>query len=324
MVASVNDRFGFGAASIGNLYRTVSEDQSRAVLSAAWDGGVRSFDTAPHYGLGLSERRLGAFLNQHQRSSFTVSTKVGRVLEANPDYAGGDDAEHGFAVPGKLRRRFDPSREGILRSLEDSLRRLQLDRVDTLFLHDPDVYDLDEGLRVGLPALRELREQGVVREIGVGVNSAEAAARAVREGDLDVVMIAGRYTLLDQRAADDLLPLCEARDVRVIAAGVFNSGLLAAAEPSTAHYDYGAAPEEVLRRTKRLRVLCGEAGIELPAAAIQFPLRHPAIGSVVIGTARPEAMRANLTHATTTIPEEFWAALVEESLVPPSDTQRRR
>lgn len=306
---------GFGAASIGNLYRAVSDEQSNDVLEAAWAGGVRYFDTAPHYGLGLSERRLGAFLQRRPREEFTISTKVGRVLEPNPAPTG-DDRTHGFAVPDELVRRFDPSAGGIERSLSDSLERLGLDRVDTLLLHDPDVYDLDAGLAQGLPALSALREQGVVREIGVGVNSVEAAARAVREGDLDVVMIAGRYTLLEQPAADELLPLCEERGVRVVAVGVFNSGLLAAVDPAGAYYDYGDVPASLRDRVERLRAVCERHGVPLPAAALHFPLRHPAIGTVAVGTARPSAMQENLRLLETSVPEALWSDLADEGLVP--------
>lgn len=314
---------GFGGASIGNLYRSVSDEQARAVLQAAWDGGVRSFDTAPHYGLGLSERRIGAFLREHPREDFTISTKVGRVLEPNPNPSG-DDLAHGFDVPDDLRRRFDPSAAGIERSLVDSLGRLGLERVDTLLLHDPDVYDLDAGLGQGLPALAAMREQGLVREIGVGVNSTEAATRAVREGDLDVVMIAGRYTLLEQPAAEELLPLCVERGVRVIAVGVFNSGLLAAADPAGAHYDYGAVPAEMIERVERLRAVCARFGTPLPAAAIQFPLRHPAIGSVAVGTARPAAIHENLALLDQEVPEQLWTTLAEEGLLPRELAQASR
>nr|WP_205827583.1 aldo/keto reductase [Microbacterium excoecariae] len=307
---------GFGAASIGNLYREVPDAQARAALDAAWEGGIRTFDTAPHYGLGLSERRLGEFLRDKPRDAFRLSTKVGRILEPNPHFAGGTDAADGFAVPDDLVRRWDPSLEGMERSLADSLSRLGLDRVDTLFLHDPDVYGLDDGLRRGLPALAELRARGLVERIGVGVNSAKAAARAVREGDLDVVMIAGRYTLLEQPALADLLPLCAERGVRVLAVAVFNSGLLAAADPSRAHYNYGDVPPELLRRTERLREVCDRHGVALPAAAIQYPLRHPAVESVIVGTSRAAAVRENLAHAAAPIPEELWEALRDEGLAP--------
>lgn len=311
------DGLVFGAASIGNLYREVSDAEAAAVLDAAWSDGIRAFDTAPHYGLGLSERRLGAFLSTRDRDSFRVSTKVGRLLEPNPQHTGGTDEAHGFVVPDDLVRVFDPSADGIRRSLASSLQRMGLDRVDTLFLHDPDVYDLDRGIAEGLPALVALREEGVVTEVGVGVNDAAAAARAVRESDLDVVMIAGRYTLLEQPAAQELLPLCAARGVRVIAAAVFNSGLLAAADPATAHYDYGKTPASVIERVERLRTVCDEFDVTLPAAAMQYPLRHPAVHSVSFGTARASAVHENVASMRAPLPTELWAELERRGLIDP-------
>lgn len=309
------DRLCFGAASIGNLYKEVADDAATEVVDAAWDDGVRWFDTAPHYGLGLSERRLGRALAPRPRDEYRISTKVGRVLEPNPTPAGSDAAD-GFAVPDDLVRRWDPSPAGVERSLADSLDRLGLDRVDRLYLHDPDVYDLDEGLRVGIPALVRLRERGVVSEIGVGVNSVDAALRAVRETDVDAVMIAGRYTLLEQPAAAELLPECAARGIRVVAAAVFNSGLLAAAEPAGAHYDYGTVPGELVARVEELRAVCGEHGVTLPVAALQFPLRDPAVGEVAVGTSRAAAIRENIAALRAPVPESLWAALTERGLIP--------
>ncbi|MRG61402.1 aldo/keto reductase [Agromyces sp. CFH 90414] len=307
----------FGAAPIGNLYREVSDEAAREALEAAWEGGIRSFDTAPHYGLGLSERRLGEFLRDKPRDEFVLSTKVGRVLEPNPDFAGGDDLDHAYAVPNDLVRRFDPSEAGIRRSLEDSLERLGLDRVDILYLHDPDVYDLDRGIAEGLPALAQLRDEGLVGSIGIGTNDADAAARAVREGDLDLVMIAGRYTLLEQPAAVDLLPLCEANDVRVVAAAPYNSGLLAHDEPpADATYDYGRVPAEVLDRARALAEACREHGVPLPVAALAFPLRHPAVRAVAVGTSRAASVRENLERLATPISEGLWDALAERGLIP--------
>jgi D-threo-aldose 1-dehydrogenase len=311
----VIERFGYGAASIGNLYRAIDDATAEDVLEAVWDSGIRYFDTAPHYGLGLSERRLGAFLRGKPRGEYRLSTKVGRILEPAPDFHGETDAE-GFAVPAEHVRRFDPTPAGIERSLADSLQRLGLDRVDTLLLHDPDAYDLDAGLRLGLPALVSLREQGVASEVGIGVNSVDAALRAVREYDIDVVMIAGRYTLLEQGAADELLPEAAARGMRVIAAAVFNSGILAADEPAQGHYNYGTAPRHIVEAAARLRAVCEEFGVALPAAALQFPLRHPAVDTVVAGAGRAGEARANAAHMAAEIPEEFWAELSRAGLIP--------
>jgi D-threo-aldose 1-dehydrogenase len=316
---------GFGAAPIGNLGRVVSDEDARSALEAAWDGGVRYYDTAPHYGLGLSERRLGSFLGTKPRDEFVISTKVGRILEPNPDYREGDgddpgvevtQLDDGFAVPARLRRRFDPSEAGIRQSLEDSLERLGLDRVDVLFLHDPDVYDLDRGLAEGLPALARLRDEGLVGAVGVGVNDAAVAARAVREGDLDVIMIAGRYTLLEQPAAEELLPLCEERGVAVVAAAPYNSGLLATDTPPTdASYNYATVPPAVLGRARELADACREEGWSLPAAALQYPLRHPAVVAVAVGTARAESVRENLARLHSTAPDGFWQRFTERGLI---------
>jgi len=308
---------GYGAASVGNLYREVGDDESDAALAAAWDGGIRYFDTAPHYGLGLSERRLGAFLRTRPRSDYLLSTKVGRVLDPNPDFEGGDDLASDFAVPNTTVRRFDPSEAGVRRSIEDSLERLGLDRIDIAFLHDPDAYDLDRGLREGLPALAKLRDEGVVGAIGIGTNSADAAARAVLEGDLDLVMIAGRYTLLEQPALSELLPLCEERGVGVVAAAVFNSGILATDTPGrTSRYNYGDVPPDVLARAERLAEACRAAGVALPAAALQYPLQHPAVRSVVVGSARAADIRQNIERMQASVPEGFWNALRTEGLIP--------
>jgi D-threo-aldose 1-dehydrogenase len=308
---------GFGAASIGNLYRAVSDEAAFEALNAAWDAGIRYFDTAPHYGLGLSERRLGAFLREKPRDEYVLSTKVGRLLVPNPDYHGGHDIAGGFDVPDELIRRFDPSADGVRQSLEDSLERMGLDRIDVLYLHDPDDYDLDRGLREGLPALAGLRDEGLVAEIGVGVNDAAVAARAVREGDLDLVMIAGRYTLLEQPALEELFPACAERGVRVVDAAVFNSGLLATSDPGAdAHYNYGAVPSETLAHARRLAQCCREFGVELPAAALQYPLRHPLVATVVVGTSRPEAVHENARRMAAAIPDELWTELEAQGLIP--------
>ncbi|WP_232331364.1 aldo/keto reductase [Agromyces laixinhei] len=318
--ATAADRIGpigYGAASVGNLYRAVSEADAHSALAAAWEGGIRYFDTAPHYGLGLSERRLGAFLRERPRDEFVISTKVGRALDPNPDFDGGDDLAFDFAVPNERVRRFDPSEAGVRRSIEESLDRLGIDRLDIAYLHDPDAYDLDRGLDEGLPALVKLRDEGVVEAIGIGTNRADAAARAVREGDLDLVMIAGRYTLLEQPALDELFPLCDERGVAVVAAAVFNSGLLATDVPAqTPRYNYGEAPAEILRRTHALAAACNESGVALPAAALQYPLQHPAVRSVVVGSARAADVRQNIERAHAPIPAGFWERLREQGLIP--------
>lgn len=306
-------RLGFGAAPIGNLFLELPEEEAHAAVDAAWDSGVRYFDTAPHYGLGLSERRLGAALAGRPRSDYVVSTKVGRLLE--PSDGGGDDLANGFAVPADRRRVWDFSADGVRRSLESSLERLGTDHVDVVYLHDPDDH-WEEASRQGIPALVELREQGVVGAIGVGMNQWEMPARFVRETDVDVVMLAGRYTLLEQTALSEFLPLCAERGVAVVAAGVFNSGLLSRPEvPDDAKYDYADAPANVVDRARRIAAVCAEHGVVLPQVAIQFALGHPAVVSVVIGSRTAEQMRCNAEHFAAPIPTELWSSLRDKGLL---------
>ena len=300
-------RLGFGGAGIGNLYSAIPDGEALATVLAAWDAGVRYFDTAPHYGLGLSEQRLGAVLRDKPRQDFVISTKVGRRLERQ-DAAGRKDPE-GFAVPADAVRRWDFSERGIRQSLEDSLERLGLDRVDITYLHDPDAFDLDAGIRQALPVLERLRGEGLVDAIGVGTNSAEAALACVEATDLDLVMLAGRYTLLEQPGVP-LLERCVARGTGVVAVGAFNSGLLARPDvPDDAHYNYGQAPREVLDRARALAALCRDFGVELPTAALHFPLRHPAVVNVTVGARSAGQVAANAERMDSSVPEELWAAV---------------
>jgi D-threo-aldose 1-dehydrogenase len=307
-------RLGFGGASLGNLYRQVSDADAHATLSAAWDAGIRMYDTAPHYGLGLSERRMGAFLSSQPRDDYLISTKVGRVLVADPDFGGRRDVDNGFDVPADHVRVFDPSADGIRRSLDGSLSRLGIDRVDILYLHDPDAYDLDLGLADGLPALAALRDEGLVDLIGIGTNSAAAATRAVREHDIDLVMIAGRYTLLDRDAATELLPLCVERGVGVVAVGVYNSGLLATEVPGGT-FNYQPASNDVVARARRLAQLCADFDVALPTAALQFPLRHPAVVAELIAMSSADHLRETMARFAVEVPEQLWARLDEGAMV---------
>ncbi|WP_084317075.1 aldo/keto reductase [Actinospica robiniae] len=315
----------FGAAGIGNLYAPVTEAAAHAAVNAAWEAGIRYFDTAPHYGLGLSEQRLGSALRQRPRDSYTLSTKVGRVLEP-VERPAGDDLTNGFAVPATHRRRWDFSADGVRRSLAESLRRLDIDRIDIVYLHDPDDH-AEQALDAAYPALEELRSEGVIGAIGIGMNRAELPARFVRETDIDVVLLAGRYTLLDQEGLDELLPVAQARGVSVVVGGVFNSGLLA--DPQRAPtYDYGAVPEDVLTRTLRMQVLCAEHGATLRAAALQFPTGHPAVSSVLIGARTADEVRDAVKQARAIVPAELWhrfrsAGLLEESVPVPEGTASR-
>lgn len=309
-------RLGFGAAGIGNLYRAMDDDVAAATVGAAWDAGIRYFDTAPHYGLGLSERRLGAVLAAKPREEFVISTKVGRILEPVANLAGAMDVD-GFAVRADIARRWDPSEAGIRRSIEDSLERLGLDRIDIAYLHDPDVYDLDAGINQALPALEKLRAEGLIAAIGVGANSADALAGCVRAADLDVIMLAGRYTLLEQPAATDLLPLCAERGVGVANCGVYNSGLLARpVVPADAHYNYEPAPADILARAQALAACCDDFGVELPTAALQFAVNHPVMRTVVVGASKPEQIRQTAERMAAEVPAELWDELVKRGLLP--------
>jgi D-threo-aldose 1-dehydrogenase len=297
----------FGGAAIGNLFTAVTDEAARAAVDAAWDGGIRTFDTAPHYGLGLSERRLGEALRGRPRDEYVICTKVGRLLEpAGPDGAPVADTE-GFAVAASHVRRFDFSADGVRRSLAASLDRLGLDRVDIVLIHDPDDHG-ELAISEAYPALEKLRAEGVVGAIGVGMNQAAMLTRFVTQTDIDVVLVAGRYTLLDQSAADELLPAAERRGVSVIAGGVFNSGLLAAPAPG-ATYDYQAASGELLDRALRLERACAEFGVPLRAAAARFPLTHPAVASVLIGARSAAEISEAIALRALDIPQALWDAL---------------
>jgi len=274
---------GFGAAVIGNLFRAVDDETARGAVDAAWDAGIRYFDTAPHYGVGLSERRLGEALRDRPREEYVISSKVGRLLRPREVPLERDD--DGFDVPGDVGRVRDYSRDGVLRSIEETLARTGLDRVDVVYVHDPDApEELDQAVAEALPALVELRDQGVVGAVGAGMNHSAPLTRVLRETDADVVMLAGRYTLLEQGALDDVLPAAAELGKAVVAVGVFNSGLLARQEvPDDANWNYAQAPAELLARARQLAGLCAEHGTTLPAAAVAFALDHPAVVGTVLG-----------------------------------------
>ncbi|GAA2672877.1 MULTISPECIES: aldo/keto reductase [Actinosynnema] len=299
-------RLGFGAAPLGNLYEPVADADAEAAVRAAWEAGIRYYDTAPHYGLGLSERRLGAALAGVPRAELVLSTKVGRLLE--PTTPVGDDLANGFAVPADARRVWDFSADGVRRSLESSADRLGVDRVDVVYLHDPD-HHWRQAIDEAYPALADLRDQGVVRAVGVGMNQWRVPERFVRETDLDVVLLAGRHTLLE-RSATGLLDLCAERGVAVVAAAPFNSGLLAERDvPDGATHDYAPAPPELLERARALARTCAAHGVDLPSAALQFPLRHPAVRSVLVGMRSAAQVRANAAALAATVPGALWEEL---------------
>jgi D-threo-aldose 1-dehydrogenase len=308
-------QLALGCASIGNLYRPVTDEAAFATVEAAWDSGIRTFDTAPHYGLGLSERRLGAALRGRPRNTYTVSTKVGRLLMPNPEGGSGDDLAHGFAVPATHRRVWDFTTDGVLRSLEASLDRLGLDRIDIALLHDPDDH-AEQALREAYPALERLRAEGVVGAIGVGTNQSALPARFLHETDIDVVLLAGRYTLLEQDGLADLLPAATARGRSVIIGGVFNSGLLTAPRPG-ATYDYAAAPQAMLDRALRLLAVTERHVVPLRAAALRFPFGHPAVASVLTGARSPDEVRDTVEQLRRPIPDALWDELRAEELLAP-------
>jgi len=297
----------FGGAAIGNLFSEVTEADARAAIDAAWDGGIRTFDTAPHYGLGLSECRLGDALRYRPREEYVISTKVGRLLDPvrSGQPVGRDPG--GFAVRAHSVRRFDFSADGVRRSLEASLRRLGHDRVDIALIHDPDDHG-EQALREAYPALEAMRAQGMVGAIGVGMNQTAMLSRFIEETDIDVVLLAGRYTLLDKSAASHLLPAALRRGVSVIAGGVFNSGLLAA-PGAGATYDYQAAPDELICRALALADVCKRFGVPLRAAAARFPLTHRAVATVLIGMRSPAEVTDALALRGLDIPAALWDAL---------------
>ena len=303
---------GLGAAVIGNLYTEVPDEQAYATVGAAWQQGIRYFDTAPHYGLGLSERRLGEALRGHDRTAYALSTKVGRRLEPGP--GDGDDLANGFAVPDTLRRVWDFTADGIRRTLEASLERLGLDRVDVVYLHDPDEH-AEQAFREGYPALEKLRSEGVVGAIGAGMNQTAMLTRFVRDTDVDVVLCAGRYTLLDHSALADLLPAAEERGASVVIGGAFNSGLLADPRPD-ATYNYARVPDDLLARALRLKALAEEHGTTLRAAALAFCAAHPAVASVLVGARSAAEIEDGARQFATPVPAAFWQELRATGLLP--------
>jgi D-threo-aldose 1-dehydrogenase len=297
-------RLVFGGAPIGGLFAPVAEDAALATLEAAWAAGIRAFDTAPHYGVGLSERRLGRYLAGRPREEYVLCTKVGRLLvPADGDVEGAE----GFYGTPRLTRVRDYSRDGVLASLEGSLDRLGTGRVDIALIHDPDDHGR-QALDEAYPALADLRDQGVIGAVGVGMNQTEMLEWFLPRADLDCVLVAGRYSLLDQSAGAELLPLCADRGVRVLAGGVFNSGILADPRDG-ARYDYAPAPPALLARARRIRDICAAHGVPVAAAALQFTLRHPAVTAAVVGARSPAEITADAAYLSMEIPDELFIAL---------------
>jgi D-threo-aldose 1-dehydrogenase len=301
-----------GTAPLGNLFAPVAEEDAAATVRSALAAGLTYLDTAPHYGLGLAERRLGRLLAGLPRNGFVVSTKVGRLVRS---LAPGETADpEGFAGAPPGKRVWDFSRGGVRRSLEESLERLGLDRVDIVLVHDPDDHER-EAYEQAFPALAELRDQGAVGAIGAGMNQAEMLTRFVRDLDLDLVLVAGRYSLLDQQALAELLPTCAARGTAVVVGGVFNSGLLADPRPG-ATFDYTPAPPELVTRAVRLAEVCARHGVPLRTAALAFPFGHPAVTSVLVGARSAGEVEDAVASFERPVPGDLWADLVATGLLP--------
>lgn len=314
---------GFGAAPIGNFLRPIPEEEAGAMVARAWEAGMRYFDTAPYYGHGLSELRLGHYLRWKPRQDFVVSSKVGRVLTA----ARREEIDFKPWVDGApFKSRFDYSYDGTMRSFEDSLQRLGLGYIDILFIHDADVFThgpemqkvyFRQAMDGCYRALTELREQGLVKAIGVGVNNWEVMLDFMKAGDFDTLLVAGRYTLLEQDALDELLPLCEQRNTAIVIGGGFNGGILATGAVPGAKWNYAPAPAPIMEKVAKIEAVCARHNVPLPAAALQFLLAHPAVASHVPGTRTVQQMNQNLDLVAHPIPVQFWQELKALGLLRP-------
>ena len=309
---SPDSRIGLGGAPLAGLFSPVADEEATATVQAAWDEGWRYFDTAPHYGLGLAEERLGAGLAGKPRDSYVLSSKVGRIIYEADSEAPDDE---GFAVVSKRRRRWDFSRDGVLQSIEDSLRRIGTDRLDVVFVHDPDDH-YEEAVATAFPTLIELRDQGVIGAIGSGMNQTAMLTRFVREVDIDAIMLAGRYTLLDPDGLDDILPACVDNNVQVVAVGIFNSGLLSQPRPAAdATFNYAPAPPALLDKANRLADVCESHGVTLPAVALKFPLAHPAVAGIAVGCRTATEVHTNAELSRVEIPPAIWSDLKSAGLL---------
>lgn len=316
----------FGAASIGNLYRAVPDDRARDVVARAWDAGIRYFDTAPHYGFGLSEKRLGAALaDLDPAQTAIVSTKVGRRLDPRPD-ADLSAVRQAFVSPEPYESVFDYSYDAVMRSHEDSLKRLQRNRIDILYAHDIGSFAHGDAhptqfrtfLDGGYRAMRELRDSGAVGAIGLGVNETAVCIEMLGAGEIDLIMLAGRYTLLEQDPLDDLLPLCAERGVRLVIAGPYNSGILAKGVRhggAIPNFNYEPAPPEIVERVGAIEDICARHGVPLAAAALQFPLAHPQVASVVPGMGSVRQVDDALALMAQPVPAALWDELRETGLI---------
>ncbi len=302
-------RLGLGTAPLGGLYRAVSDPEGEAVIDAAWRAGLRFFDTAPLYGHGLAEQRVGRVLRNQPRTEYTLATKVGRLLRADVPPEQGQS----YAGTPPVNPTFDFSYDGTMRSIEESRARLGIDRLDILHIHDPDDH-YEQALHGAYRALDDMRRQGIIGAVGAGMNQAEMLTRFARDGDFDCFLLAGRYTLLDQVALKELLPECIERGIAIIAAGVYNSGILADPTPGS-HYNYRTAAPQLVHRAQAIRAVCERHGVPLRAAAIQFPLGHRAVRAVVVGCRSVEEMQDAIAMFEHLIPAALWEELKAERLL---------
>ncbi|MBF9023973.1 aldo/keto reductase [Rhodobacterales bacterium HKCCD6035] len=314
---------GFGAAPLGNLYRAISEEDAQNTLKDAWDAGLRYFDTAPLYGLGLSETRINHFLRGKPREDYVISTKVGRLMQVTAPEAR-DGFGKWFDVPAR-REVFDYSYDGVMRSFEASLERLGIDRIDVLYVHDLDLFThktdavLEEKRSAfmggGLAALTALRDQGVITAFGAGLNEWQASQWLAERGDFDIFLLAGRYTLLEQEALETFLPLCAARGIGIVIGGPYNSGILATGAREGAYFNYDPAPRHILDKVAAIEAVCAAHDVRLVDAAFRFPLMHPSVISVIPGGQSPAEMASNLRAAHAQIPPALWSDLKSEGLM---------
>ncbi|MEP1354819.1 MAG: aldo/keto reductase [Tateyamaria sp.] len=315
---------GVGTAPLGNLYKAISDTEARATLDAAWDGGVRYYDTAPLYGLGLSETRLNPFLRDKPRDEYVLSSKVGRLIQAcAPEHRSG--VGKWFEVP-QRREQYDYTYDGVMRSFEHSFSRLGVDRIDILYVHDLCIFSHGSkeisDMRIeeffggrGYDAMVSLRDQGLIKAIGGGINEWEVCQTLAERGDFDLFLLAGRYTLLEQTALDSFLPLCEARGIGIVTGGPYNSGILATGARQGAYYNYELAPQGVLDRVSAIEAVCADHNVRLVDAAFQFPLLHPAHVAVIPGGQGTSEMAGNLAAAHADIPPALWADLKAKGLL---------
>jgi len=315
-------QLGFGGAPLGNMYEAFSDDQARATVRAAWDAGVRLYDTAPLYGYGLSEHRMGEALRWEDRDGYVLSTKIGRHLRPT-DRRRIDGGIFARTLP--FEPDYDYSYDGVKREVEDSLQRLGLESIDVLLIHDVDLWThksqaevdrrFEEVMAGGYRAMVEMREQGLIKAIGAGVNEWQACQRFAEAGDFDCFLLAGRYTLLEQESLDSFLPMCVERGIGIILGGPYNTGILATGPVEGAYYNYAPAPPAIVDKVARIEAVCRRHSVPLASAALQFPLGHPSVACLIPGARRPEEIALTVETLGVDVPADLWAELKAEGLI---------